>query len=210
MFIIAGKNVVRHLVKLAVALALVFAVLALTGNADTFLQFLPFVGNIDEFNVNYRQQLLDRSLQLTLENPFFGSTDYLLKMEDLRQGQGIIDLVNTYVIVVLNTGLVGLTLFVSFFVWILIAVAKGTKLADADSDEQVLGKSLFVTLAGLLTIISSVSPVYHVPIYLWSMAAMGVAYHRMCSQPAQQQSVRPPGKTQPNRNKQQRTQFLVE
>jgi hypothetical protein len=210
LFILAGKNVVKQIVKLAAMLGLVLATLALTGNSDAVIQFLPFVGNIDEFNVSYRQQLFDRSIQLTLENPFFGSNTFLSKMEDLRQGQGIIDLVNTYIIVALNTGLVGLTLFVSFFAWILVAVAKGVRSARTDADTQQLGQALFVTLAGVLIMIFSVSTVYHVPIYLWSIAAMGVAYHRMCSQPAQQQSVRPPGQTKPKGNEKQRTQFLVE
>jgi O-antigen ligase len=210
MFILAGKNVVKQIAKLAVVLGLLFGVLALTGNTEAIVQFLPFVGNIDDFNVSYRQQLFDRSIQVVLENPFFGSNTYLSKMEDLRQGQGIIDLVNTYIIVALNTGLAGLTLFVSFFAWILFAVAKGARAGHTDADTKELGKALFVTLAGVLIMIFSVSTVYHVPIYLWSIAALGVAYHRMCSQPAQQQSVRPPGKTQPKRNEQQRTQFLVE
>ena len=62
-------------------------------------------------SIQYRQQLLDTSLALIKQSPWLGVPNYAAQMQGLRQGEGIIDLVNTYVAVLLDTGVIGLTLF---------------------------------------------------------------------------------------------------
>lgn len=83
---------------------------------DEVLAYLPFVGNFDGGSVDYRKQLLQVSLQLIGQNPLFGSPDVLLQLESLRQGQGIIDLINGYIQIALFYGLVGLGLFVALLI----------------------------------------------------------------------------------------------
>ncbi len=39
--------------------------------------YLPFVGQIESENVAYRQNLLEGSIGIVLQNPIFGSTNYL-------------------------------------------------------------------------------------------------------------------------------------
>lgn len=140
------------------------------------VEYLPFVGSVDKENVTYRQNLFDTSLQIILDNPYFGSTDYLLHMEELRQGQGIIDLVNTYLIVGLNTGFVGLGLYLLFFTVILMTAFRRMMLMPVGTEGRILGQVLIAVLIGSLAIIATVSPIYHVPLLLWALAAMCVAY----------------------------------
>jgi len=57
------------------------------------------------------------------------------RMQDLRQGQGIIDIINAYVQVLLDNGVVGLSLFLSFILIALIhawSVSRRFRLVDVD------------------------------------------------------------------------------
>lgn len=172
----------KRLVKLAkfllVAPPLIMALL-ISDAGSQIIGFLPFIGTIDEGSQAYRQQLFDTSIQIIFDNPLFGSSDYLLHMENMRQGQGIIDLVNTYLIVALNTGLIGLALYSSFFLIVLVGIFRGMQLVRPDSEYFTLGQSLFATLVGILVIIATCSPIFHVPLLLVAVAGMGRSYFAM-------------------------------
>ena len=104
---------------------------------------LPFIGTIDEGNVTYRQQLAEVSWMLVWNNPFFGDPFVLLNMESLRQGQGIIDLVNAYASVALFYGIVGLVLFLGLFlipIWRAYRVSLAVR--ESDPDLSLLGANL--------------------------------------------------------------------
>src|SRR5205823_14929014 len=114
--------------------------------------------------------------------PVCGSYDFLELpvMQQLRQGQGIIDIVNTYLWVALESGLVGLALFCGFFLWVGAGILRGMRSLGSRAGElHVLGRALFATLAGILLIISSLSSIESVPYLYWSVAGLGVAYARM-------------------------------
>jgi hypothetical protein len=181
-FILTGRHAIRRVVLLTLAVALAtLLVLSLPGG-QAILQYLPFVGTVDEFNVTYRQRLLEISLGVILENPMFGAYDFLQLpvMQQLRQGQGIIDIVNTYLWVGLESGLVGLGLFCAFFLCAGAGILRGMRsLGGRDGELHVLGRALFATLAGMLLIIASLSSIGAVPYLYWSVAGLGVAYARM-------------------------------
>jgi len=82
---------------------------------NSLMAYLPFVGSVDAGSVTYREELATLSWQLIKQNPFFGSPFVLTQMESLRQGQGIIDLVNVYASIALFYGCVGLALFLAPF-----------------------------------------------------------------------------------------------
>lgn len=174
--LITGTNVAKQTVKIGVAGLVVSVVLASTDFGQKVISFLPFVGTLDEGSATYRQRLFETSFQIILDNPFFGSTDYLLQMEEMRQGQGIIDLVNTYLIVGLNTGFVGLTFYVLFFSSIVLAVLGRLKRSLKNDDNHLIGRIMLACLLAFLLMIASVSPIWHIPILLWSLAALGIAY----------------------------------
>jgi O-antigen ligase len=101
-------------------------------------------------------------------------------MESMRQGQGIIDIVNTYIRVVLDTGFIGLGLFVAFFAMTLNGIFRAIRsIPDKDSEEHLLGRALFATQIAILVIIFSVSSITIIPIMYWIVAGLGVAYAQM-------------------------------
>ena len=178
-FAMTGAKPLQRISKSFLSAIPIGIVLMFTDYGQKVVDYLPFVGTVDNENVTYRQNLFDTSFQIILDNPFFGSTDYLLHMEELRQGQGIIDLVNTYLIVGLNSGFVGLGLYLMFFLTILLSTIKRLRLAPLATEARILGQALLAVLVGALLIIATVSPIYHVPLLLWSVAAMCMAFGRL-------------------------------
>jgi len=59
----------------------------------------------------YRKRLVELGSEVIWSKPFFGSNVMDPRMEELRQGEGIIDLVNTYIMIGLNNGLIALLVF---------------------------------------------------------------------------------------------------
>lgn len=123
------------------------------------LDSLPFIGAAAESeSAVYRQRLAVRAWQLFQEHPLFGDQLAIQKMEDLRQGEGIIDLVNTYVQVGLFYGIVGLALFITptllaFFG----AVRQARRLQSQDPDFSSLGSTLAACQFGTLLVIATAS-----------------------------------------------------
>ena len=71
--------------------------------------------NYDQYGtISYRMLLLSISSKVIIDSPFVGNENYLLdpRLEVLRQGQGIIDIVNYYLAMVLQYGLVAGALLV--------------------------------------------------------------------------------------------------
>jgi O-antigen ligase len=181
-FIATGPSPGRGFVKLGLLGIVAVPVLLVTPVGEKIIDLLPFVGTVEEVNVTYRQRLLEVSLQVMMQNPFFGTPDYIFspEMQTMRQGEGIIDIVNTYLAVVLGSGLAGLLLFSGFFIAIGFGIFKGMRsLADRNDEEYLLGRTLFSTLLGILVIIFTVSSISVVPTVYWAVAGLGVAYTRM-------------------------------
>ncbi|MGE5492235.1 MAG: O-antigen ligase family protein, partial [Actinomycetota bacterium] len=197
-FVATGPKPLEPLGRLAfiglVAAPLLFA----SPLGDKLVASLPFIGSEANDTFVYRQQLLEMSLGLIREHPLFGSFDFLKYMEDLRQGQGIVDIVNTYLGVALTSGLTGLSLFVSFFLAVAAAIFRALRAGSSpDGETALLGRVLLATLAGILTIIFTVSSITVIPIIYWSMAGLGLAYVRLAAaRPVPASS--PPSPTHPS------------
>jgi len=181
-FVATGPARVPTLAKLGLFCVIALPLLLATPVGDRIIDHLPFVGTIQAENVLARQRLAEVSFQVFLENPVFGRRDFIdmSAMEVLRGSDGRIDMVNTYAIVGLGSGFVGLSLFVGFFAAVVFGIYKGMRnLADSNDERYVLGRSLLSTLLGILFIIGTVSPVLVIPAIYWSVAGLGVAYARM-------------------------------
>lgn len=182
-FIVTGPAAAENFMKLA-AFTLIAAVLLLVlPGGDAVIDRLPFIGNIDEANVTYRRRLFEISTGVIMQNPFFGAFDYFYSpaMQELRlNSAGFIDLVNTYLGIGLTSGLVGLSLFVGFFVVIFAGIVKSMRrLTDRHGEEYLLGRALFSTLVGIMITIYTVSSITIIPVIYWCVAGLGVAYARM-------------------------------
>lgn len=181
-FLSSGRAALRKLTLLALGGVLTVALMASLPGGQKILDFLPFIGTIDKTNIDYRERLIDNALIVFQRNPWFGSADYRSapEMEVLRQGQGIIDVVNTYIGVTLEYGMAGLCLFVGFFLTVLSGIRKALRsFSDPDEETARLGRALFASLTGIMVIIFTVSSITVIPIVYWSVAGMGVAYAQM-------------------------------
>ncbi|NJN00584.1 MAG: O-antigen ligase family protein, partial [Aquincola sp.] len=116
-----GPGASRRLVWIAALLPLLIAALLILPQGERIIDLLPFVGTVEAGNVTYRAQLIDRALIVFWQNPIFGSLYFISNpvLEEMRQGQGIIDIVNSYVGVALAYGGIGLLLFIASALWAL-------------------------------------------------------------------------------------------
>lgn len=178
-YIATGRAAARKLVALMLAGILSLPLLSVLPGGEKILGLLPFVGTVEKGNIEYRERLIENAWIVIQRNPLLGSVDYRStpEMESMRQGQGIIDIVNTYIGIALEYGFVGLALFVGFFLTVLYGVFKAMRaLKHVDEDMNRLGRALFATLTGILVIIFTVSSITVIPIVYWSVAALCVAY----------------------------------
>jgi O-antigen ligase len=181
-FIATGRYAVRRLLILAIGILLVSPVIPKLPGGQAAIDLLPIIGSTENENITYRQDLITNSLIVIKRNLWFGSDDYLKtpEMQAMKQGEGIIDIVNSYIGVALDTGIVGLSLFVAFFGLTLLGIYRAMRSSsDRDSEEYLLGRTLLVTLLSILLIIFTVSSITFIPIVYWSVAGMGVAYTQM-------------------------------
>lgn len=180
-----SKKALRGFAMLAIAIIFALPMLNLIPGGDKIINLIPFVGETDKENVEYRQKLIDRAILIVQRNPFFGVPDSRKEpeMADMVQGQGIVDIVNSYVGVATGNGLVGLSLFVGFFALVLLRIHNSLKkIADKSSEEYLCGRSLLATMIAALVIIFTVSGIGVIPTIYWSLAGLIFTFSRVTSQ----------------------------
>jgi O-antigen ligase len=181
LFILLGPAPVANLGKLLGVLLLALPVLLSTQSGAVIIDHLPWVGTVDSRNVDGREHLAEVAIKVVMQNPFFGNFDFAASpsIEDLRGSDGIVDLVNTYVMIALKGGLVSLALFFALILVAMLGIVGSLLKLDKRDERHVLGRSLFATIAGVLFIIGTVSPIFFVyPLY-WCLAGMAVGYMRL-------------------------------
>ncbi len=181
-FIATGRKPVQRLMQLTALCLVAFPLIAVLPGGMKVINLLPIIGTTDKGGVTYREQLLTNSIIVIQKNLLFGSATFLdtPEMQAMRQGENIIDVVNTYIGIALSQGMVGLGLFVGFFAFVMIGVYRAMRFVpDKDSEEILLGRALLSTLFGILIIIFTVSNITIIPILYWSIGGAGVAYAKM-------------------------------
>ncbi len=159
------------------ALAVVSIIaLAATGQFDRFVQLLPFIGSTDSGSIDYRDKLIDNAWIVFQKNMLIGSTTFLNtpEMQSMIQGQGIVDLVNTFIQLGLRYGLFGAGTLALIFAILLI---KLHRCATQCRDIQVkkLCQVQIATVFAVLFTISTVSLVSFIPLVIWLTIGMASA-----------------------------------
>ena len=143
----------------------------------------------DTSSIDYRRRLLEASVALIKQSPVWGVPNYTAYLQDLRQGEGIIDLVNTYVAVMLSAGLVGLACFLSPHLFVVCRLLK--RLDTMKERPRLLGGSFPIAYAALtiaaLFVIFTTSTFSMVAVMLLFMIAAPTAWLAMT--PAEQARV---------------------
>ena len=192
-----GTHRISGVLRSAGLAGLVFAVVIVSPLGERIIQVLPFMGgSVDVGSIEYRQQLAQRAWELFWVNPLLGDRLVLSKMESLRQGVGLIDLVNTYAEVALFYGLVGLVLFLSPILVALFRVYRvAAKSLRTDVDLALLGASLLACMLGTLLMIATCSFILGYQKLFYVLLGLATAYagldssRRMTADPTLQQNV---------------------
>jgi hypothetical protein len=181
--LLTGKNIISRFALISIIAGASTSLLMMTPWGAEFLAYLPFIGTAESDSVIYRQRLFDISIQVIGLNPAFGSFDYMRNplMQQMLQGQGIIDIVNSYLGVALTYGLVGLGLFIGVFLSGGIKVWLVLRSTSESSEFCLLGRCLLASLAGILITIGTASSVSFVALLYWIVAGLCARYSELSS-----------------------------
>jgi O-antigen ligase len=181
----AGPRGLSRLFKSAAVFALIGAVILASPLGERIIKVLPFFGgSVDTESLTYRQQLAERSWQLIQAHPLFGDQYALAKMEDLRQGEGIIDFVNTYAQITLFYGYIGLSLFLGVIIAGLMKAYRAVKKWErSDPDLALLGASLVACIVGTLFMIAGCSFIGGYAQMYYVLAGLSMAYANLSLSP---------------------------
>lgn len=148
--------------------------------AATFFAMSSDLDRFDPYGTfEYRRQLLEASLVQVRQHPMFGDPHFLTSgnFSHLVQGQGIIDIVNYYLQIVLEHGLIGLGLYLAAFLSVVIGLLRLGKEVrrhgDAGFERQ--RAAMLSALAAFLVMIATVSGVSLIPHVGVALLGLGAA-----------------------------------
>jgi O-antigen ligase len=181
-FVLSSFNS-RTLIRVALFLVVALALYYLTPLGDGLRYYLPFSeDSLEQESYTYRALVFKNALVVIAQNPFFGAFDYFNapEMQELIQGQGIIDIVNSYVAIALNSGIVGLALFVGIFASAVVGVfGRISRLSGYDLELYDIGRGLLAALAAILVTIATVSSISVIPIIYFLVVGLALAFVRI-------------------------------
>lgn len=157
-------------------------ILVATPYWEKIVDYLPFIGTVDEESVSYRQELFTASLAVIQQHPWLGSFTFYSHNEFAKLTQGedaFVDFVNTYVIVALSNGLIGLSLYVGIFAIVLYAIFQAWRANRRDGELEVMGRSLLATSVGTMIFVATCSPIAGVITLKIIIAGFALAYTRL-------------------------------
>ena len=181
-FILTGQRGAANLAIFAVIGAAAGLFLLQIPIVQKMTEFLPFIGSVDAGNVTYRQDLFDKAMPVIERNLWLGSVDYRStpELQSMVQGQGMVDIVNTYLEIALNTGLIGLSMFLAFFATIMASLWRVFKTGSRFHLElRGYARASIATLIAILATIGTVSSVSFIPYAYWSFSGLCVALARV-------------------------------
>jgi hypothetical protein len=166
-----------RIVKLMAFTSIAAAAIMTLPIGEKIIALLPFVGTVDSENVTYRQRLAEESWKVIQQFPVFGTPDALLYLEHMRQGEGIIDLVNVYASIALFHGFFGFSLFFGYFLIALLSAYRAMKRDRRKSIEAAtLGACLVTLLLGTHFFMATGSFGTGLEQMSWILSALALGY----------------------------------
>ena len=176
--LLTGPDKMARAARLLMVGVPLIAIVLVSPMGGKLIDLLPFVGTVDEFNVTYRQRLFEVSLIVLKNNLLLGSFDYLQApaMQEMIQGEGIIDMVNSYLGIALAYGVVGLTLFAGVFLSAGWSAWRAIRSYSPLDEISGIGQALLAALVCALVTIGTVSSILVIPTVYWLIAGLCVGY----------------------------------
>jgi O-antigen ligase len=132
----------------------------------------------DLSSIAYRNELLDTALALLRQSPWLGVPNYAAQMQDLKQGEGIIDIVNSYIAIALDAGFIGVAVYLLPYAIALNRLFHMLGARGAQAADEGAGKFARVfaamTIALLLTIFTT-STISTMPFLLVMLLGLPIA-----------------------------------
>ncbi len=181
-FVLSSPKAFSRAIQLSLGGAMAFIIALFTPAGQKIIDLLPFIGSSDADTIDYREQLLQVSWEVIKERPLFGIPTYEEHptLEVMRQGEGIIDIVNTYLAVTLGSGFVGLALFIAVFASAILVIRKAMKSAQQHNEQLALYcRAYFATLVGVAMTIFTTSSINPIPLVYWGLIGGAVALARI-------------------------------
>lgn len=177
-YTLAGPRAHSQMFRALGVSSLIVAAIIASPLGNRVLEVLPYVGRAQSVNnIDYRERLAERSLQLIGEHPLLGNQHAYWELQDLRQGEGIIDFVNQYAYVAVFYGLLGLSLFLGFIMLALYKAYRAQKAVRAqDPDLALLGCSLVACITGTLIMIGTCSFIFGYAQMFYVLGGLAAAY----------------------------------
>ena len=181
-FLALGPKMVKKMSITLIFVAISATLLPVIPGGQKIINLLPFVGNVDPYNVDYREVLFDKGLLIVQREPLFGVPEPAKEpeMEDMVQGEGIVDIVNSYLNIVLGYGIPALVLYMGLFVLALYRVnSSRKKIKDKTSEEYLCGRVLIATMIAVMLAIFSTSSIGVIPTVIYTLAGLMFSYARI-------------------------------
>jgi O-antigen ligase len=188
---LASRQPGRRLVRLILVALAAAVVLAVSPWGEKAIEYLPFVGDIDQRSVTYRKRLFEISMQVIGMDPWLGSPYFMNAepMQELRSGH-LIDIVNSYLMIALRYGYVGLVWFCAVFTaafWAVITALR--RQPNEDTERFAQGQAILGMLFAVLVTIATVSDISFIPILWWVAAGLAIGYGHLVAREAQPEPV---------------------
>lgn len=180
---LASTNPLGNVLKLLIASFGAAVMLVMLPGGEKILNYLPWVGSVDEGNITFREMLWTQSWLVIMKNPWIGSITFetASEFDHLRTGSGFIDIVNSYLGQALANGLIGL----GFYVLLILTAMLSTFMLvfrnkPAFSESSIYGVALLGCIAATVVTIWTVSSISQIaPMVIFLIGAgVSAAYLR--------------------------------
>ncbi len=177
-YIALGERGRSRLIQAALGFLGASTLVLISPIGDKITRALPFLGgSVGRSTLTYRELLADRGWQLIRIHPFFGDQLALLKMQELRQGQGIVDMVNTYLGVALFYGFIGLGVFLAAIVIPFVRACRTAKrIQHHDPEAAQIGAALCACVLGTMLMLADCSFIQGYAQMFYIFSGLCVAY----------------------------------
>ena len=159
---LASTNPLGNVLKLLMASFGAAVMLVMLPGGEKILDYLPWVGSIDAGGIDFREILWQQSMLVIDKTPWIGMIGFteLPEFDPIRLGTGFVDIVNTYLGVVLQLGLIGLALFVFMLLTSLVSVLRALSVNGNRNDEMsIYGVALLAVIIATIAEIWMVSSI---------------------------------------------------
>jgi len=150
-----------------------------TPMGESMTKSLPFMSSTAYQSVDYRINLAKAGYAAVEENPLFGSGKFGYtendNMREMVQGEGIIDLVNSYLLIALKYGLIGLFLFGCVFFALLRQLYRLSQLPSSH-ENRYLSHILFSIVLSIVVMLGVTGSSTFIPYYYWAIISLGAAF----------------------------------